>query len=247
MPDIFPGCQIGPLENLHRHGSLCCFVVKNGQLYGLTAKHVAGDIGTPIIYGTGRIRVLGKTHWATPTRQDDDLDAAMIKINDDVAKALDETCFSARLKRTATPLTGIATPDPIAPLYGGSHHYIAIHSGRTSAQKPGSDYENQFGNVNMSQGTGGEFGFARLTLAGRKTDHGDSGGPVYAESGLLIGFVSIGLTDGPNGEPRTRVILVAEILRQFGGELATWANRELWLPEEESDDDGPPVWNVTGF
>lgn len=249
MVELFPGCIIfaGPGQ-----GSLTCFVTRNdGHLYALTAAHCVKGVGDLIHYNTQVNRKFLGTVKAVTDGAYTEWDAALISVNDTLARTVDSNNLHSSVKGFLTPFKTAPGPDDIR----GTDKTIQVyHAGFKSEIVGGIDYGAQPGLVDLGNPVGRTLASgARFTLTNRITRAGDSGGPIFTANAQLIGILGNKLgNDGPDNEAtKTRFTLVSAVLTYFHAELATMENKATWCPnalpivEDDDDSDADPFEGKT--
>ncbi|OOG37068.1 hypothetical protein B0E51_17340 [Rhodanobacter sp. C05] len=131
-------------------------------------------------------------------------------------------------------------------------HLMVWHCGQKSEAYSKIDvdkfaYNQQFGVISIADMLDKTYIFSE-----RHNRPGDSGGPIYMDSGELVGFDGGGSgnmlpteTFGKGTTDKGFYRLAHDVFTHFGVTLATWANRADWLPPNpvdeigDDEDDGP--------
>lgn len=227
----------------HGAGTLGCFVVKTGErsLFAIISKHVAAAGDGAVFYGTTQVGHVVQ-------RTDDDLDAALVKLTSYGTSLVKEDSFTIKRDNNILTLDTVFDPPPYRnttqelPNYYQAMHLMVWHCGATSqayAEAMNVDtfaFNSQFGVIAIADMMRGSYIFQE-----RHNRPGDSGAPIYMDTGALVGFNGGGAkasldaqTMGVNATAGGFYRLAADVFADLGVSLASWANRQAWQPHQQT-------------
>lgn len=198
-----PGCHVGATHRINgdvavRKGSLGCFVLRQDEILFTVAAHMLRSPfqKRPVVSYLGE----GKT---IEICDDNGIDTALVR----------QTKGAQGPEITKPPHTHRPFQGVLNPTEHSQGELKVCHAGAATIEKLHGDYLKYDGTIVCSEDK-------TWLMTGRTSRSGDSGGPVFTESGLLVGFVSEGMD--ANESDRTVVVLAHWIFEHFGCSLYHW-------------------------
>jgi hypothetical protein len=257
------------LSNGDQQATLGCFVFKNGgpkKLYAIVSRHAFREVGDAVFKKNKKVGFVSEvTPDMPPIRNHEELDAALVELDDNLVRKLEARAFTVR--RNDKDLVFHSVFDPSSyrevkvrnaelPPQLKAMHLMVWHCGQKSEAFAKHEidkfaYNEQFGVIAISDMVDNTYIFSE-----RHNRPGDSGGPIYRDSGELVGFNGGGSGKvlptekfGKGTTDKGFYRLAHDVFTHFGVTLATWANRADWLPPNPvkeidpfGDDDGAIAW-----